>query len=252
MSRQTKDLLQALIKWPVVDIKIFLVEIMEDGRQDSDELALSIIDLLLAAARQSTESCFIFLEAGMLDILLYFYLDGDLNLDTQKAAQKACFGLAKFRPPDNNVILSFTRSFLSAPLDLQSTIPMSVSLLCVGLCFIAYHSQDPIIIPLAVDRHRLRQIVICYFVPLFCAIARTSSACLDTLLNARIAELLWAIALLQDTSYLRFKQDNLNIASREYETICYDIMDEASQIFVPDASDVLSRHYTGALYSNRV
>ncbi|KAF7424736.1 hypothetical protein PC9H_010047 [Pleurotus ostreatus] len=236
MSRQTKDLLQALIKWPVVDIKIFLVEIMEDGRQDSDELALSIIDLLLAAARQSTESCFIFLEAGMLDILLYFYLDGDLNLDTQKAAQKACFGLAKFRPPDNNVILSFTRSFLSAPLDLQSTIPI----------------QDPIIIPLAVDRHRLRQIVICYFVPLFCAIARTSSACLDTLLNARIAELLWAIALLQDTSYLRFKQDNLNIASREYETICYDIMDEASQIFVPDASDVLSRHYTGALYSNRV
>lgn len=100
MSRQTKDLLQALIKWPVVDIKIFLVEIMEDGRQDSDQLALSIIDLLLAGARQSTEGCLIFLEAGMLDTLLYFYLDGGLNLDTQKAAQKACFDLAKVRLPD--------------------------------------------------------------------------------------------------------------------------------------------------------
>ncbi|KDQ24953.1 hypothetical protein PLEOSDRAFT_170126 [Pleurotus ostreatus PC15] len=66
----------------------------------TDILALSIIDLLLAAAHQSTESRLIFLEAGMLDILLYFYLDGDLNLDTQTAVQKACFDLAKVRPPD--------------------------------------------------------------------------------------------------------------------------------------------------------
>ncbi|KAG9225138.1 hypothetical protein CCMSSC00406_0007451 [Pleurotus cornucopiae] len=100
MSRQTKYLLQALVEWPVVDIKIFLEEIMEDGRQDSDELALSIIDLLVAAARQSTENYLIFLRAGMLDILLYFYLGGHLNLGTQIAAQKACFDLAKVCLPD--------------------------------------------------------------------------------------------------------------------------------------------------------
>ncbi|KAF4596786.1 hypothetical protein EYR40_007524 [Pleurotus pulmonarius] len=343
MSRQTKYLLQALTKWPVVDIKIFLAELIEDGRQDPDKLALSIIDLLVAAARQSAQSYLIFLQAGMLDILLYFYLDGDLSLNTQTAAQKACLDLAKLpvegcdlelvnrqilplvasRPTKHysyinelairgqawrlvhlslvrrrfqtisvavredqwvvwgsewivdlvefmsehfgnelpflafntfaNIIQQreqlvehvLTEHFKEAS-NTRDTVFRSAVQLCTSLF------QDPIVIPLTVDRHRLRQIVICHFVPLFCAIARTSSACLDALLDARIAEFLWGIALLRDTSYLHFKQDNLNIASKQYETICYDIMDEASQIFLPDNSDALLRYYTRTLYPNRV
>ncbi len=67
--------------------------------------------------------------------------------------------------------------------------------------------------------------------------------CLDALLDAGIVGLLWAIALLQDTSYLRFKEDNLEVGPREYEIICREIMDEASQIFMPSASDALLARY---------
>ncbi|KAF9500028.1 hypothetical protein BDN71DRAFT_1586277 [Pleurotus eryngii] len=333
ISRQTKYLLQTLSKWPVVDVKIFLADIMEDQQANSNELALSILDLVVAAARQSTECCLLFLQAGMLNIVLYFYLVGDLNPNLRGAARKAYFDLAEVRLPDDQCglglasyhpILSLvaprsvkhhhysselaarghawrvthpamvhhrfsmissavragrwvpwgsewivdlaefmdshfgneipflafdtlltviqqrellvehvlTEHFKETP-KTRDTVLQSLVQMCTSLF------QEPIIIPLVLDRHRLRQIVICYFVPLFCAITQTDDTCLDSFMNAGVAELLWAIALLQDTSYLHFKEGNLDIDSRHYEAMCRDIMKEATRIFMPDTSDTL-------------